>query len=88
MDSSVEVGVYTLSIYMIQGVLMDVLTCYSDEVRISSNWANYGVSLISTIAFMVVVYYLIHLFLKNKWSSRYLLGKELPIKGVDQVPLG
>ena len=76
LDKSVEIGVYTLSIYMIQGVLMDVLTCYSEQVKISSNWANYGLSLISTIVFMVIVYHLILVFLKNKWTSRYLLGKE------------
>ena len=70
-----ELGSYTLAIYMIQGVLMAVLNCYKDEIRITSNWANYTVSIVLSVVFMIFIYYMIQLVSKSEFLSRYLLGK-------------
>lgn len=70
-----ELGGYTLAIYMIQGVLMAVLNCYKDEIRITSNWANYTVSIVLSVVFMLLIYYMIQFVLKSEFLSRYLLGK-------------
>ena len=75
MKAITELGSFTLAIYMIQGVLMAVLNCYKDEIRITSNWANYTVSIVLSVVFMIFIYYMIQLVSKSEFLSRYLLGK-------------
>ena len=70
-----DLGSYTLAIYMIQGILMSVLDCYRNEIRITNNVVNYLVSIVLSIVFMTSIYFIIHLVLKSELVSRYLLGK-------------
>lgn len=66
-----KMGGFTLAIYLMQGILMSVLECFEEKLRLSTNWINYGVSLISAAAFMVLAYYIIGILQRNKWLSCY-----------------
>ena len=70
-----ELGQYTLAIYMIQGVFVEVADCYQEQLAISNQLLLTLISIIASIVLIVIISFFILWIRRNKKLSLYCLGK-------------
>ena len=70
-----KMGQYTLAIYMLQGIITEVLDCFQNELKIDDSYLETTVALGASICIILCICVVVNWIKRNHFLSTYFLGK-------------